>query len=97
MDARPEARRGTILIVDGDFVNVGRVERMLKALAKTMERVGLLKADPQHAPLELTKNHNDISFARSFFERGGAELVAGMLGDAGFEGMTIEHEAARNP
>jgi len=81
---------GTILIVDGDFVNVGRVERMLKALAKTMERAGLLKADPQHAPPELMKNHSDIVSRVHFSNGARAELVAGMLGDAGFEGMRID-------
>jgi len=81
---------GTILIVDGDFVNVSRVERILKALAKAMERAGLLKADPPHAPPEVMKNHSDIVSRVHFSEGSRADLVAGMLGDAGFEGMTID-------
>ncbi len=81
---------GKILIVDGDFVNVGRTERMLKALAKGLERLGLLKSDPMHAPPGLAQTHTSI-VSRVYFSGGArADLVADLLARSGFTNVTID-------
>jgi ubiquinone/menaquinone biosynthesis C-methylase UbiE len=81
---------GRILIVDGDFVNVGRVERALKTLAKALERVGFLKPDPLHAPVGMAQAHSSI-ISRVHFSGGArANLVAELLAKTGFAEVAVD-------
>ena len=83
---------GRLLIVDGDFVNTGRAERLLKKLAGILEKVGLLRTDPKHAPPELTGKHEEI--LRQVYFSGGARAdeVAALLAAAGFQRIEIDRD-----
>ncbi len=81
---------GQVLIVDGDFVNVSRMEKVLKDLANWLQRRGLLKAEAVHMPPDMAGTHNSI-LSRVYFSNGArAEAVAALLRDAGFEDVTID-------
>ncbi|MGN8171605.1 class I SAM-dependent methyltransferase [Agrobacterium sp. 22117] len=81
---------GQVLIVDGDFVNVSRMEKVLKDLANWLQRRGLLKAEAVHMPPDMAGTHNSI-LSRVYFSKGArAEAVAALLRDAGFEDVTID-------
>ncbi|MDQ1183378.1 class I SAM-dependent methyltransferase [Agrobacterium larrymoorei] len=81
---------GQVLIVDGDFVNVTRMEKFLKDLANWLQRRGLLKAEAVHMPPDMAGTHNNI-LSRVYFSNGArAEAVAALLRDAGFENVTID-------
>lgn len=81
---------GRILIIDGDFVSVSRTERVLKALARAMERLGLVKPDAPHAPTGMAQTHNTI-LSRVYFSGGArADLVADLLEKAGFESISVD-------
>lgn len=81
---------GRLLVVDGDFVSVGIGERVLKQLADRLQKIGLLRPDPLHAPPELTATHNSI-LSRVYFSHGArAEAVAALLGEAGFGQIAID-------
>jgi len=81
---------GQVLIVDGDFVNVSRMEKVLKDLANWLQRRGLLKAEAVHMPPDMADTHNSI-LSRVYFSNGArAEAVAALLRDAGFEDVTID-------
>jgi ubiquinone/menaquinone biosynthesis C-methylase UbiE len=81
---------GRLLIIDGDFVNVGLAEKLLKRLADRLQKLGLLKPDPMHAPAELVEAHNSIVSRIYFAEGARAGAVATMLHDSGFKGVTID-------
>lgn len=81
---------GKLLIVDGDFVNVSFSEKLLKTLANWLQKHGVLKADPQHAPADMMALHNSI-LSRVYFSNGArAEAVAALLLEAGFENIVID-------
>ncbi len=81
---------GKLMIVDGDFVNVGRGERLAKRLAVWLEKAGLLKPDTPHASREFAERHNSI-LARVHFSAGArAESVVDLLQQAGFEDVVID-------
>jgi ubiquinone/menaquinone biosynthesis C-methylase UbiE len=81
---------GRVLIVDGDFASVGMGERILKQLADKLQKIGLLRPDPLHAPPELMAAHNSI-LSRVYFSQGArAEAVAALLGEAGFGQVAID-------
>ncbi|UHS63911.1 methyltransferase domain-containing protein [Agrobacterium vaccinii] len=81
---------GKLLIVDGDFVNVGLTEKLLKNLANWLQKRGLLKADPMHAPADMMGTHNSI-LSRVYFSKGArADAVAALLRDAGFEDVVVD-------
>lgn len=76
---------GKILIVDGDFVNIGLGERLLKKLAHMLEKAGLRKAETPHAPGHSASTHNSI-LSRVYFSNGArAEAVSELLKDVGFQ------------
>lgn len=81
---------GRLLIVDGDFVNVSRSEKFAKQLAAILEKAGLLKPDPMHAPPQMAERHKSI-LSRVHFSNGArADAVAGLLINAGFEAAAID-------
>ncbi len=81
---------GTLLVIDGDFVNTTMVERILSKLSGWGQRFGLLKSDPLHAPPGTMETHRSI-LSQVYFSQGArAETVAGLLTAAGFENVTID-------
>ncbi|MEZ2126613.1 MULTISPECIES: class I SAM-dependent methyltransferase [unclassified Sinorhizobium] len=81
---------GKLLIVDGDFVNVGPGEKLVKRLAAWLESVGILKQDPLHAPPGLADRHKEI-LARVHFSNGArASDVASLLETAGFAAVEVD-------
>jgi ubiquinone/menaquinone biosynthesis C-methylase UbiE len=81
---------GRILIVDGDFVNVTRTERALKAVAKILERIGWLKPDPMHAPPGMMEAHHSIVSRVHFSNGARAEQVAELVAKAGFTEVQVD-------
>ncbi len=85
---------GTLLVIDGDFVNTTLFERMLMKAAGWGQRCGLLKSDPLHAPPGMMETHRSI-ISRVYFSQGArAEAVAAMLAEAGFENIVIDTSLA---
>ncbi|MGF9566477.1 class I SAM-dependent methyltransferase [Neorhizobium sp. JUb45] len=83
---------GKLLIVDGDFVNVGFAEKLVKRLAAFAERIGLIRPEISHAPAELAGKHAEILSQVHFSQGARAGDVAAMLQQAGFESVTIDTE-----
>ncbi|MDP9837172.1 ubiquinone/menaquinone biosynthesis C-methylase UbiE [Neorhizobium huautlense] len=83
---------GKLLVVDGDFVNVGFSEKLVKKLAAWLEKIGVLKKEPSHAPPEMAGKHEEI-LSQVHFSRGArADDVAALLRHAGFEAVMIDHD-----
>ncbi|MCD2184700.1 class I SAM-dependent methyltransferase [Rhizobium sp. GN54] len=81
---------GRLLVVDGDFVNVSRGEKIAKQLAALLEKAGLLKLDPMHTPPQMAERHKSI-LARVHFSNGArAETVAALLESTGFEAVAVD-------
>jgi len=83
---------GKVLIVDGDFVNVGLAEKLVKKLAAWAERIGLIKPEVSHAPKEMAGKHEEILSQVHFSGGARAQDVAALLRQAGFEAVTIDHD-----
>lgn len=83
---------GRLLIVDGDFVNTGWREKLVKKLAAGLESIGLVKADQPHKPADPENTFNSI-LSRVYFSKGArAGDVAAMLSATGFEPVAIDQE-----
>ncbi|ATU94848.1 class I SAM-dependent methyltransferase [Phyllobacterium zundukense] len=81
---------GAVLIVDGDFVNSNRLERLIISLSDICQRVGLMKGEPARSSAELMETHRSI-LSRVYFSQGArAEAVADLLRQAGFVDVTID-------
>lgn len=81
---------GNLLVVDGDFVNAGLRERMVKRLTAALEKAGLVKPEVRHVPAGSAATHNSI-LCRVYFSSGArAETVAALLKETGFENVTID-------
>ncbi len=82
---------GTLLIVDGDFVSASFAGRLVRRVMKLLERAGLLKADPMHAP-GMAEIHTSI-LSRVYFSKGArADRIAALLKNAGFEDVRIDED-----
>ncbi len=83
---------GRLLIVDGDFVNTGLRERLVKKLAGGLERIGLVKPDQPHRPTDPDDTFGGI-LSRVYFS-GGARAgdVAALLRECGFEPVEIDQD-----
>lgn len=80
---------GTLLVVDGDFVNQSRIERLIVKLERLLARRG--GDDHGHAPsAEMAERHRSILARLPFREGARAEEVAGMLDAAGFSEIAID-------
>jgi len=68
------------------------LERLLKKLAGILEKAGLLRTDPKHAPPELAGKHEEI--LRQVYFSGGARAdeVAALLAAAGFQRIEIDRD-----
>lgn len=83
---------GRVLIVDGDFVNVGLRERLVKRLAAFLERVKIIAPDVPHAPAASAATFNSI-LSQVYFSKGArADAVADLLTKTGFTPVVIDQE-----
>lgn len=81
---------GKLLIIDGDFVNTGLAERLVKRLAAILERAGILKAQATHASAVMAGAHENI-LSRVHFSGGArADAVRRMLEEAGFSAVAAD-------
>ncbi|PST24027.1 SAM-dependent methyltransferase [Mesorhizobium plurifarium] len=81
---------GRLLIVDGDFVNATRLERIFSALNAWGQRAGLLRPEPPSQPKEMLETHRSI-LARVHFSQGArADAVVALLQGAGFTDITVD-------
>lgn len=75
---------GKLLVIDGDFVNAGFAEKIVKRLAAFLERVNLLKPAAPHAPAAMAGTHQSI-LSRVHFSGGArVDAVSLLLTEAGF-------------
>lgn len=81
---------GTLLIVDGDFVNTGIAERFLKVAARWLERMRLAKAGPMQPTEGMAEIHNRILSRVHFSDGARAEQVAELIEDAGFANVAVD-------
>ncbi|WP_310423830.1 methyltransferase domain-containing protein [Mycoplana sp. BE70] len=80
---------GRLLVIDGDFVDVGRGERIARHLAAMLEKAGLVRPDPVQAP-HMAERHKSILARVHFSEGARADAVANLLEKAGFEAITVD-------
>ena len=81
---------GTLLIVDGDFVNSNRLEQLIVRLSGFCQRFGLASGEPARSSYELLETHRSI-LSRVYFSQGArAEAVADLLSSTGFVDITID-------
>ena len=81
---------GKLLIIDGDFVNTGLVERMVKRLATLVERFGLVKTEAPHTSAAMAGTHGSI-LSRVHFSGGArVDAVSRLLTQAGFSSVTCD-------
>ncbi|MDX0501127.1 methyltransferase domain-containing protein [Sinorhizobium medicae] len=81
---------GSLLIVDGDFVNATRLERFFSSLNAWGQRVGLLRPDAPSQPREMLETHRSI-LARVHFSQGArAEAVVDLLHTSGFTDIRVD-------
>lgn len=81
---------GKLLVIDGDFVNTGLAERLVKYLAAFVERIGLVKAQAPHAPAAMTGTHESILSRVHFSDGARVDAVSRLLAEAGFSPVTCE-------
>ena len=81
---------GKLLIIDGDFVNTGFAERLIKRLAIFLERTNLIKKQAPHAPAAMASMHESI-LSRVHFSGGArVDAVSRMLKVTGFSPVTAD-------
>lgn len=86
---------GRLLIIDGDFVNTGLAERLVKRLAAFVERIGLAKAQAPHAPAAMAGAHESI-LSRVHFSGGArVDAVSRLLAETGFSPVTADTDLRR--
>ncbi len=81
---------GRLLIVDGDFVNVGFAEKMLGKLAAFLTKKGLLKQDGPSMSPDMAGKHREILQQVHFSSGARASEVALLLREAGFDNVVID-------
>jgi ubiquinone/menaquinone biosynthesis C-methylase UbiE len=83
---------GTLLIVDGDFVNTTPLARLFGSLAAWMARFSGRSAPAHGAGPDLAATHQSI-LSRVHFSMGArADAVAALLADAGFRDIVIDRD-----
>ena len=86
---------GKLLVIDGDFVNAGLAERLVKRLAALLERTGFIKPEAPHSPAATAGTHESI-LSRVYFSGGArAEAVASLIEEAGFAPVAIDTNLRR--
>lgn len=83
---------GTLLIVDGDFVNTNALERLFSKFSAWGQRLRLFKAEAATGSPQMMATHRSI-LSRVHFSGGArAEAVAELLRDAGFVDIRIDRD-----
>lgn len=81
---------GQLLLVDGDFVNPGRLARIASALAKALTSLHPANGNGGEQALAMSETHRNI-LSRVYFSQGArAEAVAGLLAKVGFDDIVID-------
>ncbi|PDT52822.1 MULTISPECIES: class I SAM-dependent methyltransferase [Sinorhizobium] len=82
--------RGTLLIVDGDFVNTGALERLFSKLSAWGQRTGVFKPDAPMHSREMMKTHQSILSRVHFANGARAEAVVELLTATGFTDIIVD-------
>lgn len=86
---------GRLLVIDGDFVNTGFLERVVKRIDALLQKAGWISPQPVHAPAGLADTHRSI-LSRVHFSNGArAEAVGRLLADSGFSVLSTDHDLRR--
>lgn len=86
---------GRLLIIDGDFVNTGLAERLVKRLATFLEGNGLIRPQSPHAPSAMAGTHESI-LSRVHFSAGArVDTVFRMLTETGFSPVEADTNMRR--
>ncbi len=86
---------GRVLIVDGDFVNVSPLTRLMKRLTRWAARIGLARDAMHGAPnSDMAETHNRILSRVHFSDGAHADAVVELLKKAGFEKITVDTDLA---
>ena len=86
---------GRLLVIDGDFVNTGFLERVVKRVDALLQKAGWISPQPVHAPAGLADTHRSI-LSRVHFSNGArAEAVGRLLADSGFSVLSTDHDLRR--
>jgi len=80
---------GTLIVIDGDFVNQGRIERLIVRLESLLARRGRGGNGPALSG-DLAERHRSILARLPFREGARAEEVAAMVAQAGFRDVAID-------
>ncbi|KXF75069.1 methyltransferase [Paramesorhizobium deserti] len=86
---------GSVLIVDGDFVNTTPFERLVQKLANLTQRMGFTRPLAMHQPPQLMETHRSILSRVHFAGGARAEAVVELLKKAGFQDITIDTDMRR--
>ena len=81
---------GRLLIIDGDFVNPGRLERFFSALNGWSQRVGLTRPDTPAQPREMLETHRSILSRVHFSQGARSQAVVELLRAAGFADIEVD-------
>jgi ubiquinone/menaquinone biosynthesis C-methylase UbiE len=81
---------GKLLIIDGDFVNSSLLGRLIVAVGRWSQRLGLSTTQPGHQPAALTETHRSILSRVHFANGARADAVQRMLKDAGFTNVVVD-------
>ena len=86
---------GKLMVIDGDFVNTGFVERLIKRLAALLERIRLTKTSASQTSAAMAVEHESI-LSRVHFSNGArVDTVSGMLTEAGFSAVIADTDMRR--
>ncbi|MEI2302260.1 class I SAM-dependent methyltransferase [Ensifer sp. MJa1] len=83
---------GTLLIVDGDFVNTSALERLFSRLSALGQRFGLFKAETPTGSPQMMATHRSILSRVHFSQGARAEAVVELLRAAGFVDIVIDRD-----
>ncbi|ACP22572.1 putative methyl-transferase, S-Adenosyl-L-methionine (plasmid) [Sinorhizobium fredii NGR234] len=81
---------GTLLIVDGDFVNTGALERLFSKFSAWGQSAGIFKPDAPMHSREMMETHRNILSRVHFANGARAEAVVELLEAAGFTDIVVD-------
>ncbi|YBV95136.1 methyltransferase domain-containing protein (plasmid) [Phyllobacteriaceae bacterium JZ32] len=86
---------GSVLIVDGDFVNATSFERLIQQLASIAQRLGFTHSETAQMSQQLVETHRSILSRVHFADGARADAVVELLGKAGFQDIAIDTDLRR--
>jgi len=86
---------GSVLIVDGDFVNATPMERLIQKLAGLAQRLGFAHPETMQQPSQLMETHRSILSRVHFAGGARAEAVVELLKKAGFQDVIVDTDMRR--